>query len=515
MLRFLGYCLLFLFCALFLAWVATLPAPLVISVASFRVVTSPIAAASFFLLALGFLFLLFSLFKNIFFLPARIRANWKKWRQESQRESLNQAIAAFLSGDKVTARQLAHKLKNFPEKEKTPLSYFLEAQIALNEEEPEAAFSLYQKMRTQPAARLLGLFGLYQEAMKSNAMDAALDYAREASFANKLLPWANNAILGDLIFKQKWPEVFEYFYKIEKAMPRQERYSMAVKQQKAALFLAQALALEKNELESAKNLSLKACKLAPHFTPAVTLAARFLYQLGKEKKASHLLETAWARAAHPDIAQTYIASPKDLSSLQRLKRARKLADLNPSSYEAAFCVAAAAYAAQMFEMAYKEIAKALEIEKRESAVSLAQKIFNRLPADKQQKKLWESNIPLQIDFFWIGDQMILKEWAAISPIRKIFNAVSWKRPIEQIDSKWASHEVPKFRVESATSLAEARLEGAYSQQKKEKDSPLPAGKGKNVNAFSPYDWHEGWHSSSEETSALTPINVDDPGVEQH
>ncbi len=75
-------------------------------------------------------------------------------------------------------------------------------------------------------------------------------------------------------------------------------------------------------------------KLAAGFTPAVMLAAKLHHENGKRGKAVKLIETAFAKEAHPALIRLFDKLYADQSSEKRAEMLRKLADKNPETREA-------------------------------------------------------------------------------------------------------------------------------------------------------------------------------------
>ena len=70
-----------------------------------------------------------------------------------------------------------------------------------------------------------------------------------------------------------------------------------------------------------------------------------------------ILERAFARSPHPELAETYVHVRPGDAPRDRLRRARKLADLVPGDVEGALAVAGAAIAAREFDDAAATLAK--------------------------------------------------------------------------------------------------------------------------------------------------------------
>src|SRR4029077_10671197 len=72
-------------------------------------------------------------------------------------------------------------------------------------------------------------------------------------------------------------------------------------------------------------LAQEACKLAPTLVPAAAISGRVAAQAGDYRRASRMLEAAYAQTPHPDLATAYLRVRHGDSTEDRLTRARALA----------------------------------------------------------------------------------------------------------------------------------------------------------------------------------------------
>ena len=83
-------------------------------------------------------------------------------------------------------------------------------------------------------------------------------------------------------------------------------------------------------------------KKRPDLVPATALLARLLSRRGDFRAASKLIEAAYAKGPHPDLAKAYVEIRHGDSSADRLARAKALAKLAPNDPESAMMIATAA-----------------------------------------------------------------------------------------------------------------------------------------------------------------------------
>ena len=82
--------------------------------------------------------------------------------------------------------------------------------------------------------------------------------------------------------------------------------------------------------KAALALAQEACKLAPTLVPAAAISGRLTAQAGDLRRASRMLEAAYAQTPHPDLAAAYLRVRHGDSSEDRLARARTLARMAPN-----------------------------------------------------------------------------------------------------------------------------------------------------------------------------------------
>ncbi len=204
---------------------------------------------------------------------------------------------------------------------------------------------------------------------------------------------------------------------------------------KAVLQTAQAMKLEDQAPDQARNLALSAHKLAPELVPAVVIAARISSRLGDFKKASKLLESTWKLEPHPEIADAYVHVRSGDSAADRLKRANLLASKRPNHVEGQFAIADAAIDAKDWDAARTALAAVLRNSPTERACLLMADIEEAEHGDRGRMRDWLSRaVRAPRDPAWTADSYISENWAPISPISGKLDAFEWKVPVEMLGS---------------------------------------------------------------------------------
>ena len=207
---------------------------------------------------------------------------------------------------------------------------------------------------TTPSCSACAAFIIEAQRRKDTA--AARAYAEEAANAAPALGWAGQAVLEFRCAAGDWAAALS-------ALDRNSRYGLIdkteYKRQRAVLLTARALAAADGERDRARSLALDALKLAPTLVPAAELAGRLLGEAGELRRASRIIEKAWAANPHPDLAETYAHLRPGDSARERLARVQSLALKAPGQgaahIESALAVARAALDAQEFAVARNAI----------------------------------------------------------------------------------------------------------------------------------------------------------------
>lgn len=147
-------------------------------------------------------------------------------------------------------------------------------------------------MANDPETRELGLRGLYLEARRLGANEAARQYAEKAADNAPYLPWAAQATLEYRSQAGRWDDAIRLL--------EQQKAARVVEKAEANRLHAVLLTARAGEkLESnptgARDDALQALKLAADFIPAALIAAKALFREGGVRKAASILEQAWAR----------------------------------------------------------------------------------------------------------------------------------------------------------------------------------------------------------------------------
>ncbi|KEC56002.1 heme biosynthesis protein HemY [Bartonella koehlerae] len=404
-------------------WIANYNDTLVITVANFRFSVSLLTTLSVFLLFLGILVLLWWLFS----VPHALSNYFYKRRQKYGYEALSQGFLAVFAGDTVEAQKMQTRVEKYLAGNREPLVKLLQAQILSLQNNSARAINIYEKMRKEKQTKLAGLYGLFREAMKTNAYEAAQQYAQEAQTLSPALLWAHQAVLDRLSAGGSWDKALDVFEQAQKTLPRSVRSTPERQHLQALLLSGQALHLSRTHLVDARKAILKAHKLVPDFTPITVIAADILYKLNEIRKADKMIVAAWQKEPHPDLGALYLE--REEGAVGRLKKARTLASHNKDTFESTFLIAKAALDAGEGVLAREQAQKALQYHKRESVYLLLADIEEAQGNNQAAVRQWLSlALRAERDPVWMCDGAIFSSWAVVSPISRRLGCFEWRAP---------------------------------------------------------------------------------------
>ncbi len=213
----------------------------------------------------------------------------------------------------------------------------------------------------------------------------------------------------------------------------------------------------------AKAIALEANKLAPDLVPAAVVAARALFADGEVRKGSKILEAAWKRSPHPDIASTYVYGRAGDTVQDRLKRAKHLVTLRSSNVEGSLALARAAYEAGDYRLARDNAEQVLRGAPRESAYLLLADIEEAETGDQGKVRQWLAQaVKAPRDPAWTADGYVSEQWSPVSPVTGRLNSFEWKVPVEQL-SPVIEVEKPEIAEAVPDHIAESRAIAAVER----------------------------------------------------
>eukprot|EP01035_Chromulina_nebulosa_P012768 gene12768-17011_t len=185
------------------------------------------------------------------------------------------------------ARKMSARARGLIRADQEPLIMVLDAQAALIEGRHDEARRLFQQMADDPETRELGLRGLYVEASRLGAHEAARQYAETAAETAPYLPWAAKATLEHRCRAGHWDDAIRLLeqQRIAHVLDRNEADRL-----KAVLLTAKAQDQFDAEPAAARDNVLKALKLSKGLVPAAIVAAKAYLERANDNKDGHRVQ---------------------------------------------------------------------------------------------------------------------------------------------------------------------------------------------------------------------------------
>jgi HemY protein len=408
-------------------WLADRPGDVAIVWQGYRIETSVMVAAVAIAIVVVLALLFWSVVRTILRSPDLIAMVLRHRRGVRGYLAISRGLIAVGAGDTHAAQRAAAEAGRIARGE--PLALLLDAQCAQLSGNRAAAEQAFRAMAARDDTRLLGLRGLYVEAQRRKDAAAARAYAEEAANAAPALAWAGQAALDFRCAAGDWSAALT-------ALDRNSRHKLIDKaeyrRQRAVLLTAQALVAEETDRDRARALALDAVKLVPDLAPAAELAGRLLGEAGELRRASRVIEAAWQKNPHPDLADAYAHLRPGDSARERLNRVQSLAQRTPGEIEGALAVARAALDAQEFAVA-REALKPLIKQPTQRVAALMAEIERSDSGDEGRAREWMARaLRAPRDPAWTADGMVSDRWMPVSPVTGRLDAFQWKVPLAEV-----------------------------------------------------------------------------------
>ncbi|MFD1746403.1 heme biosynthesis protein HemY [Rhizobium helianthi] len=413
------------------SWLADRPGLIAITWQDQLIETSIMVAATAVVALLGAVMFLWWLIQTIWTSPHSVRRYFRARKRDRGYQALSTGLIAAGAGNSLLARKMTARARGLLRADQEPLIHLLEAQTALIEGRHEEAREKFEKMADDPETRELGLRGLYMEARRLGANDAARQYAEAAVENAPYLPWAAEATLEHRCQAGRWEDAIRLL--------DQQKVSNVIDKQradrwKAVLLTARAAERLESEPKSAKDDAKAALKLARNLVPAAIVAAKAYLREDNLRRAAGVLENVWKIEPHPEVARLYVRARPGDSAADRMLRAERLEKLKPNNPESLLAVAQAALDTQNFKLAREKAEAALRMDARESIYLLLADIEDRETGDQGRIRHWMAQaVRAPRDPAWVADGYVSDHWLPLSPITGRLDAFEWKRPFGQLE----------------------------------------------------------------------------------
>jgi HemY protein len=421
------------------AWVAEQPGEVALSLGAAKyIVTLPVFA-----LFLGIVIVIAMMVLGFLILVLRTPGHISRGRLERRilrgRNAITHGLLAIGHGDAAAARRHADDARRLAGHD--PLALLLHAQSAQLDGDRDGAKAAFSSMAEREDTRLLGLRGLFIEAQRADDVVAAVMIAEEALKLSPSSTWASHAVLGFRCAQGDWDGALKILdHDHESGLLDKTTY----RRRRGVLLTARALELEKVDRDLSRESVMEAVKLAPTLVPAAVLAAKFESEAHQVRRAMRLVETAWMKHPHPDLADAYAHVRLGDSARQRLVRIETLAAKTPDAVEGKLAVARAAIDASEFAKAREALASLVANPTQRVAMLMAE-IERTEHGDSGKARAWTLRAVRALhDPVWTADGYVSDRWRPVSPVSGRLDAFRWQMPLSALPSANSTVETSPF-----------------------------------------------------------------------
>lgn len=420
-------------------WLADNPGDLVLHWRGYEVRTSFVIGVGL-LVAVAFIVLFaYRLSSSLIGSPARVSSFLDTRRRKRGFLALSRGMVAVAAGDAQEAKRYAGRAQKLLDE--TPLTLLLAAQAAQLDGREDAATGYFEAMLASPETAFLGLRGLFVQARRAGDRTRALEIARRAFEMRPNTPWAAQAVFEIETAEEDWGSALRTLDRslsaklISRNDARRRRTVLLTAQ---AIVAAQAARMQVGEARKSANetalaQALQAVSLDPSFVPAVALAAKLCGATGRTRKGAKLVEDAWVKSPHPDLAEAYMDLVEGESGYDRFKRMKLLAGRNRDHVESRVALARAAIGARDWLAARG----ALEGFVGENTLERPTQRICELMAEIEEgehgnrgsAREWLARaLHAPEDPAWTGEGWRSAIWSPINPVTGEFDALEWRVP---------------------------------------------------------------------------------------
>ncbi len=360
-------------------------------------------------------------------------------RRETHRlrgfRDLTRGLVAIAAGDGREAerhRARAEAAFRKGRHEQPPLALLLSAQAALLRGDADSAKTAFSAMLHDSETAFLGYRGLIIHAAKSGDDRTALQLAEKA---RRLRPGSTWVLQHQLALEARLGNWRAAGDTLRDAVRRRAIAAQVGRHYKMALLLARSqLAKSGNHARDALAFAAQAHGLEAGFAPAASHYANLLRDGGRSAKGLRILEAAWTRQSHPELAATYDSLLADEAPATRARRFERLVDLRPNDPEAHLAGAAVALSAQLWGEARRHLERAgaqgpgpwsqrlcrlmAELERHEQRSASSERLWLERAARAPRDPVWICR----------DCRTEYGNWAAICPNCQSFASLQWETP---------------------------------------------------------------------------------------
>ena len=407
------------------AWLADRPGTLTVRWLGREIQMSFIVGVALAVVAVIALWFVWSLFRKLWHSPQTVSRYWQFRKNRKGYESLSRGIIAAGAGDAAAASKHAAIAGNSLMDE--PLVNVLAAQAAQLKGDRAAVKRIFQDMTKSPDTEALGLRGLFADARQAGDLAAARRHAERALALNPRLAWASTAVLQLQSAGKDWQAA-------SATLSQQVRSGLLTategNRKQAAMFAAEAMAVEDKDRAAALDLANRAHRLDPSLVPAALVAARVHIANGSPRKAQRIIRDTWALSPHPDLADVLAHQKPGDSADTQFERVRDLVREHAGGLEGAYSLARAAVRAKRWDVA-RDALKPYIDDRPQARICALMADIEEAQDDKGRAREWLARaLRAPRDPMWVSDGVASLKWTPISPVSGEIVPCEWKQPFD-------------------------------------------------------------------------------------
>jgi len=405
-------------------WLIDQPGRITIELPGF-VMEPTLAQVAIFLVLLAILsIIVWTICRVIINGPAALNMFLNNRREKHGLEALRAGLVAIGSGDTRLADTMAKRAHNLLGPQ--PLTQLIYAQTALARQDFHEAIASFETMRAGNETKIIGLNGLFEIAVTQGDLKAAYALAEEAFEAADNLKWAGFASMEGRAAAGEWELALEALEALKKHhhVTKDEEINL-----KSTILTAQAAVLEVEEPTKALKVAEAAHKLNPGLTNAAVIAGRIASANNEVSKATKILERAWKKSPHPDIAEIYAHARAGDTAIDRMQRVKNLIKKRSSHSEAPIALARSAIECGEFEEARAALGMIQDQDITKRICALHAQLEDADGNNTGKVREWLARaIKAPVDPIWIADGITSQEWLPQSSITGKIGVFEWKIP---------------------------------------------------------------------------------------
>jgi|AntRauTorcE11897_2_1112592.scaffolds.fasta_scaffold00581_10 HemY protein len=409
------------------AWLAARPGDVQIEWNGYLIETSfgfLIAVVATLMILTAFVY---RIWRGLVRVPVVVRRYRKSQSREKGYQAVTKGLVAVAAGDpKAAAKQARRARVLIPD---TALTDLLNAQAALMNGDDYRARMDFENLLEDRDAAFFGLRGLMNDALKKGNHDKALELLRTAEKLHPKREWIIGGLFDAETRAGDWRSAEQT---LNKAVKLRVFDRETGNEHHQALLIARAQqALEKGLSQQALSLAKRGFRLGADFLPAAILYARLLLKAGQRRKAVKVIEDAWPKAPHPDLAQLWeqmAPAPKGKTDedrkLHNLGWYQRLYNLAPYRSESNAMLGRAAMDIGFYEEARKHLKSAGDYR-------LLAKLERLDGRDEQKAREWlEIAADARPSPRWVCSACgnAAQDWTPLCPSCQSFNSLDWTTP---------------------------------------------------------------------------------------